>query len=167
MSAAVRVESFAPVWRPDCRVLVLGSSPGVRSVQAGCYYAHPRNAFWPIMAHLLGFAVELEYSQRLQCLLQGGIALWDVARVCERPGSLDARIRQQSVEPNAIEALLARLPQLTAIAFNGATAERLYRRHFTSPEAVALVTLPSTSPANARLALEQKLACWAQLQAYL
>ena len=38
------VHPFAPVWDAQCRVLVLGSFPSVRSREVGFYYGHPQNA---------------------------------------------------------------------------------------------------------------------------
>jgi double-stranded uracil-DNA glycosylase len=53
---------FPPAASPDARLLILGSMPGQASLDAGRYYAHPRNAFWPIMADLLDFPVDLPYG---------------------------------------------------------------------------------------------------------
>lgn len=162
-----------PVIAPGARLLVLGSMPGRRSLDAQRYYAHPRNLFWPLMAELAGFDAALAYPQRLEALASAGVALWDVLAACERPGSLDAAIVRHSERPNPIGGLLARHASIRAVACNGAAALQLYRRHVapTLPAAVAgrtdLVGLPSTSPANASIPLERKRAAWLELRAYL
>ncbi|MEX1249596.1 MAG: DNA-deoxyinosine glycosylase [Hyphomonas sp.] len=86
------VRSFAPVSAPDARVLILGSMPGTASLQAGQYYAHPRNAFWPIMGALCGARPDLPYTDRAVKLKGEGVAVWDVLQACKREASLDASI---------------------------------------------------------------------------
>ena len=150
--------SFGPVFEPDARALVLGSMPGVASLKAGQYYAHPRNAFWPVMFALWGEAPPQEYAARLAFLKKHRVALWDVAAGCFREGSLDSNIRD--ARPNDFAALFAACPQIEAVFFNGQAAWTLFHR--LCPEAggtARRVRLPSTSPAYT-MPFEQKLAAW-------
>jgi len=158
-----RIRSFAPVASPDARVLILGSMPGAASLAAGEYYAHPRNAFWPIMGALLGFDPALPYAARCERLRTAGVALWDVAHRCIRPGSMDADIR--AAEPNDFAAFFAGHTHIRRIFLNGAKASELFRRLALPrlPEAAQTIPrtrLPSTSPANARLDFAAKLEAW-------
>ncbi len=165
---AGRVRSFPPVFGADARVLVLGSMPGEASLAAAQYYAHPRNAFWPIMGALFGAGPQLPYADRLDRLVAAGVALWDVIGSCARAGSLDSAIEPDSVVPNDFAALFAACPQLSTVFFNGAAAETAFRRHVQraagSPP-LRLVRLPSTSPAHAARRFEAKLEAWQALRA--
>ena len=158
-------EGFPPVEPRRARVLVLGTLPSAESIRQGQYYAHPRNAFWPIMGALFGAGRELPYDRRLRKLAARGVMLWDVLRAAHRPGSLDSAIHPRRRVANAIPDLLARHPELEAIVFNGAPAEALFRRHV-APACAArlaglkLARLPSTSPAHAARTFAQKLAAW-------
>ena len=158
---------------PDCRVLVLGSMPGNASLQAAQYYAHPRNRFWPVMGALCGFDPQLDYPQRLAGLHRAGVGLWDVIGQCRRHGSLDAAIVRGSEVPNAVAELVAGLPQLAAIACNGAMAMQAFKRHVAPClpagrcNALQVLALPSTSPANAAWSLPRLLSQWRQLSAWL
>ncbi|NVK43868.1 MAG: DNA-deoxyinosine glycosylase [Oceanospirillaceae bacterium] len=159
------IQSFDYVATPDARVLILGSIPGVKSLQEVQYYAHPRNGFWPIMAELLGFAPDTPYPERLERLKNARIALWDVVHRCHRPGSLDQNIAGDSVEANDFATFFHLHPQVRTIYFNGGTAETLFKRHvirggIALPAGLDMTRLPSTSPANAGVRLEQKLEQW-------
>ena len=157
----------APLARPDARALVLGSRPGEASLCAGEYYAHPRNAFWPIVGALFGFDARAPYALRVAALTAAGVALWDVLAACERPGSLDADIVPASEVPNDIPAFLADHAGITTVFFNGAHAQAAYRRHFGKRLAPATARLPSTSPAHAARDFAAKLAAWRLLAARL
>ncbi len=161
-SGAVRGFQAVASQEPD--VLVLGSMPGVISLREQQYYAHPRNAFWPIAAAVFGFEASLPYDLRLAALNGAGVALWDVLQACEREGSLDADIKADSVVPNDFAAFFASHPHIQRVCFNGAKAAALYRRHVL-PKVTALthleyVALPSTSPAHAAAGFDAKLAVW-------
>ena len=112
----------------ECRVLLLGSMPGVASLQEQRYYAHPRNRFWPLMADICGFEADLAYAARLQALNAAGIGLWDVIGRCERRGSLDADIVRGTEVANALPELIATLPELTLIGCNGAASWQAFQR---------------------------------------
>jgi len=162
--SAPRVHGFPPVARPDARVLVLGSMPGIASLRLRQYYAHPRNAFWPIAADLYGFDAAAGYAERVAALTAAGVALWDVLQACERAGSLDADIDPATVVPNNFAAFFRAHPGILRVCFNGAKAAALYRRHVLPGLAAqarpAYVDLPSTSPAHAALDRAGKLAAW-------
>jgi hypoxanthine-DNA glycosylase len=172
-NADARVESFPPRVTRECRVLVLGSMPGVRSLALSQYYGHPHNLFWPFMQALCGVPADLPYATRVAALNAAGVGLWDVLKACERPGSLDSEIAAHSEEPNAIGELVASHPSLRALAFNGGKAWQSFRRHVQPrlPDAVAarvaLVPLPSTSPANASVPRGSKLERWLALRQWL
>ncbi|HMM74618.1 MAG TPA: DNA-deoxyinosine glycosylase [Gammaproteobacteria bacterium] len=157
------LRGLPPIENPSARVLVLGSMPGAASLAAGQYYAHPRNLFWPLMGELLGFDPALPYAQRVAALKRARIALWDVIGFCRRTGSLDARIARDSVVVNDFTGFLARHRALRLICFNGTTAAASWRRHVqaaVAERAPRCVTLPSSSPANASIALAAKRTAW-------
>jgi TDG/mug DNA glycosylase family protein len=157
---------FPPVTRPDTRLLVLGSLPGAISLQQRRYYAHPQNLFWRLMSAVIGRElVPLGYEERLQALLDAGVGLWDTVAAATREGSLDTAIRLH--EASDLAALVTDLPHLRAIGFNGATSAKIGRRQLGPTPDLALIDLPSSSPAYASLSFEKKRDRWLQLAAYL
>ena len=160
-----RSTAFAPVCPPGTRVLILGSLPGTASLAAGRYYAHPRNQFWRLTGAVIGQDLgALEYTERLAALGSAGIGLWDTVASARREGSLDSALRE--VDAAALGGLIATLPALHAIAFNGATSARIGRRAL-GETALALLDLPSSSPAYAAMAFPDKAQRWKLLREFL
>ena len=148
---------FPPVIDRATRILILGSFPGVASLRAQQYYAHPRNQFWALLSEVIKQDLPgMAYPERLACLLAHRIGLWDVIADCQRVGSLDTAIRQ--AQPNQFALLRQQCPQLMRVCFNGKTSGR-FAAQFAAAGYDTLV-LPSSSPANAQLSFAQKLAQW-------
>ena len=136
---------------------MLGSFPGVASLAAGQYYAHPRNQFWAILSAIWNEDLRaLVYEQRLHAVRAHGMGLWDVYGSCLREGSLDTAIEQAEI--NDLASLRRLAPQLRAVAHNGGESAR--HRRITETLGVAVLRLPSTSPANASWSFDRKLAAW-------
>jgi len=159
------VHSFPPLADARAERLILGSMPGKASLMANQYYAHPRNAFWPIIEQLFGISRTLPYAQRCRELLRQRVAVWDVLKTCTRTSSLDSDIEATSIVANDFVTFFAEHPGIHAIYFNGAMAEQTFDRHVlpTLPDPAAVigrVRLPSTSPANASYSFARKLAHW-------
>jgi hypoxanthine-DNA glycosylase len=160
-----RKSSFPPVVAPDTRVLVLGSLPGERSLVEGRYYAHPRNLFWRLVGEVIGRDLEaLPYDARLEALLAARIGLWDTVASATRAGSLDAAIRDAEHTP--LVELTATLPDLRAVAFNGATSAKIGLAALADAR-IALLPLPSSSPANASIPYAEKQRLWSAIGEFL
>lgn len=146
--------------------------PGIASLQAGQYYAHPRNGFWPVLEAVWGIPAAASYAARARAVKQAGIAVWDVLASCRRRSSLDSDIDPRSIVVNDFTGFFRGHPAIRAIAFNGGTAAQLFRRHVLPDLAAPLrelpmLQLPSTSPANARLTLADKRRAWSVIAAAL
>jgi len=150
-----------PVAGENPAVLILGSFPSALSLEKQEFYGNPRNRFWAIMETIFGIPASLPYPERIICLSEHHVALWDVIRSCERPGSADSRIRQPV--PNDIAGFVGAHPTIRCIALNGYAAGSLYHRLAEVPGLTA-ITLPSTSPANARVSFEKKVRVWTRIR---
>jgi double-stranded uracil-DNA glycosylase len=146
-----------PVSGHNPRVLILGSFPSQRSLASNEYYGNPQNQFWKIMETLFSIDHQLPYPLRCSLLTGRGIALWDVIAACHRPGSADSRIREPVF--NDLAGFLASHPSLRLVTLNGAAAGSYFLKSRALP-ALPSVILPSTSPANARSTMPEKVRQW-------
>jgi hypoxanthine-DNA glycosylase len=163
-----RVQSLPPFVSHKSKVLILGSMPGLVSLKADQYYAHPRNAFWQIMGELFGAGPSLPYNERVALLQSAGVALWDSLQACVRPGSLDASIAEEVA--NDFPTFFGDHPNISHVFFNGGKAETAFRRHVfptLSDNRHTFHRLPSTSPAHAAMSLEAKVKAWSVVQEVL
>lgn len=154
-------KSFAPSIDNNSKVLILGSMPGVKSLEEQQYYAHPQNRFWKVMGHILGEPKlhEFDYGTKLKTLLKNNIALWDTIKSCRREGSLDSDIQNET--PNDIRKLLKNYPNIKKICLNGNKSYSAFKKYF--PDLLnkySCQKMPSTSPANARYSLEKLVEEW-------
>jgi hypoxanthine-DNA glycosylase len=150
-----------PLIAESTRVLILGSFPGVRSLETQQYYGHPQNNFWKLIFSIIEPSSFIEicacsYAIRRNTLLAHGIGCWDVYASCEREGSLDCAIRNAQL--NDLASLRLRCPNLQAIAHNG--SESYSHAKHTQALGLSVYKLPSSSPANASWNFERKLAAW-------
>ena len=148
--------SFDPVFAPDARVLVVGSMPSIKSLADSQYYAHPRNAFWPILFSVFGAELTVDYEAKKELIRNSGLALWDVAGICEREGSLDSNMRD--IVYNDFASLYEACPRIHTVLCNGGTAHSLFLKSGFA-ENRRVIRLPSTSPAYT-MTYEKKLAAW-------
>lgn len=163
---ALAIENgFPPVARADASILILGSMPSVASLEKHQYYAHPRNVFWPILEALFDWPTNSSYAARCAGLLDQKIAVWDILHSCQRRGSLDSNIHQQTMQLNDFERFFGQHPGIEKVFFNGQTAERLFKKQREKLAGFMLNyhVLPSTSPAHATMPFEAKKQAWAEM----
>lgn len=160
-------QSFAPIVNRESKILLLGSMPGVRSLQRKEYYAHPQNRFWRLLALLFNEPEPCNYAAKKEMLLRHHIALWDTLGLCEREGSLDSNIKNEV--PNAIPELLGEHPSINAVFCNGSKAAGAFKKYFAKqlPKNVHVFYLHSTSPANARMNMQALAEEWQKILEYL
>jgi hypoxanthine-DNA glycosylase len=163
-----QIHSFPPIVSDASRVLILGTMPGIVSLNAREYYAHPRNAFWSIMGELFGAGPSLPYEDRVALIRSTGIALWDSLHACVRPGSMDKAIADEVV--NDFPAFFSQYPNISHVFFNGGKSETVFRHHALpalTGDRRTYIRLPSTSPAHAAMSIEDKVQAWSVVRQVL
>jgi len=159
--------SFAPISTADPTILILGTMPGTKSLEIQQYYGHPQNNFWRFMFEILNEDFSKDYDARKALLIKNKIALWDVLQYCERIGSLDSAIKNEIT--NDFEQFLKQHPTIKTIFFNGQKAATFFKKHVSlkNNKDYNLITLPSTSPANASKPFETKLNEWKIIRQFI
>ncbi|MFY9143627.1 DNA-deoxyinosine glycosylase [Sulfuricurvum sp.] len=146
------IHPFPPILDHNTRILFLGSFPSIASFEQSFYYAHPRNAFWPILEEIFNVPLGTNEAKKVFCL-EKGIGLWDVIGSCERSNSSDTNLK--NCIPNDFEKLLDEYPNIRALGFTGKKSHDLFMKYFKGLD-VEKVLLPSTSPAHAAMKFEEK-----------
>ncbi|MBW6409560.1 DNA-deoxyinosine glycosylase [Clostridium weizhouense] len=152
------IKSFPYLIDKNSKILILGSMPGVESLNRQQYYAHPRNVFWRILYTLFNEDYNEDYEYKKSFLKRHNIGLWDVLHTCERKGSLDSDIKFEEI--NDFNALFKEFPNIEHVFFNGSKAYDSFKKKVGFCfEGVSFHKLCSTSPAHA-ISFEKKLEQW-------
>jgi len=150
--------SFAPITPDNAKILILGTMPGTKSLELNQYYGHKQNNFWKFMFEILKEKFSTDYETRTALLIKNKIALWDVLQFCDREGSLDSAIKNECA--NDFETFLEKHSNINTILFNGQKAAAFFKKYVHLKKQYSLITLPSSSPANASKTFESKLEEW-------
>ena len=175
------------VFDKKTKLVIMGTFPSIQS-RGACYYNHPQNLFWKIIATACQNDAVIAGAKdvRYRCLLDHGIGLWDVIKSCafEERSSLDQKIIKNSIIYNDFSVLRVQCPNLRCIVFSSKNAAHFFRDYLKQSEKypalndpayrawlnrlVRPTPLPSTSPANARMKSAEKQHIWqAFLSAYI
>ena len=112
------IQSFQPYVDSQTEILILGTMPGIASLEKQEYYAHKRNHFWRILYTILNaMPISEIFEEKIHVIQVNKIGLWDVLENCERQGSLDIHIKNQ--KENDFESLFRLFPNIKTIVFNG------------------------------------------------
>ena len=150
---------LAPILDAESHTLLLGTMPSPRSREAGFYYAHPQNRFWPVLAAVYGEAPPKDEAARRALILGHQLALWDVLARCEIRGASDASIR--GAVANDISSLMQH-SAISRVFCTGQAAGRYYRLLVEKKTGIACRVLPSTSPANCRIPFDELVKCYSE-----
>jgi TDG/mug DNA glycosylase family protein len=166
------VSAVPDILAPGLRCVFCGINPGQRSSAAACHFANPRNDFWRLLADAGLTPRLLDPSEQWE--MPGlGYGLTNAAYRTTK-GSSDLRRGDFAGSAERLERLAAELEPGT-IAFVGKSS---YQGAFGVPRcdlglqerrlgATTLFVLPSTSPANAAVPYEERLAWFARLAEHL
>jgi len=157
---------FKPLIFPDSELLILGTFPSIKSFENEFYYSHPRNQFWDILSIIYSDKKPETTQEKTHFLKKHKIALWDAVCECIRKEGNSRDDNLEIIKPCDIETLLRNYPKIKKIAVTSRTAEKVIKKHFKNSGFAVLrspIYLPSPSPLNARLKINQKAEIWKKL----
>lgn len=154
----MRKIAFQPIANDKSRILILGTMPSEESLRKQERYGHRSNQFWKIVFTLFDKPLPDNYEDKNALLAENNIAIWDVLESCEGEGSLDSSIKNE--KPNNFKRFYKKYPQIKYIFFTSKKAEEFYKKYIGLDEKRTFITLPSPSPANARMKLDEKIEKW-------
>lgn len=151
---------FQPIFNAATRILILGSFPSKTSRADDFYYMHPQNRFWRVLSSVIDPSFNnRDKHLRTELLLKHGIGLYDVVLECDIINSDDATIK--NIKPCDLKAIVSRIENLERIILDGNKAYVLFCKFF--PEYIEkAVKVPSTSPANASIKIDELIKIWSQ-----
>ncbi len=160
-----RHDDVPPLINEKSRVLLLGSILSPKSAEARFYYAHPQNRFWRVLSALFDEQMPSSSQDRARFALSHGIALWDVISECDIIGASDGSIKNAIY--NDIAGLLNDYPAINRIFATGTKAFDLlvkYNVSIQNPIISNARRLPSTSPLNCRMSLDELITAYSVIK---
>ncbi len=157
MDATHVIHPFEPICDINCRILILGSFPSVKSRETSFYYGHKQNRFWKVLSFIYNAKEPISIEEKTNFLLDNHTAIWDVIKSCDIIASSDSSIKNVTVNDIAF---LCKQFNINKIFANGKTSADLYNRYIYPTSDIPIVQLPSTSPANAAYSLERLIEAW-------
>ncbi len=152
---------FSPIIDENSKVLILGTFPSFKSLERGFYYSHPQNVFWRLLSDVFKEPQPNSVEEKISFLKRNKIALWDMVATCSRESSLDSSL--SGVEPNDIEDLLKRYPNIERLFFTGRKAQSIFEKFFGHLD-ITRHYLPSPSPANRKISYQEKLKAYRSIK---
>jgi len=170
MFVEMKAVSFPPLEGNNPKVLILGTIPGIGSINAGEYYHDGSNRIWKLLSRLFGCKMPSTYEEKKELLSRNGLAIWDYYRSVERSDSSDKGIK--SGEPNDIRAYLRSHPSIKAIAINGFGKYKLFSKELEAMcnelgTGISVLRLPETSGLNAAWSLDRLAEDWKTILKYV
>jgi len=154
------IHPFDPVIFENSKILILGTFPSIKSFENNFYYSHPKNQFWDILSIIFKDKKPLSIEEKINFLKKHKIALWDSICECKRKEDNSRDDNLEVLKPCDIKNLLKKYQNIKKTAVTSRLAEKVIKKHY--PD-LNIIYLPSPSPLNARMNLQQKAEKWQEL----